>query len=275
MTLFVAAALHAVIILGIGFGINPLAPTDPVQRMEITLVHNRSDDTPEDAKYLAQANQEGGGDTEEPTRPTSPASTPAVLPSHGTAAFTQPQTPTAPKQKARRQVVTTTRSNTIQARTQPSEEETPDLPTAEQLISQSFEMASASAEINRVLSMHAQRPRQKYISASTKEYKYAAYEEAWRVKVERIGNLNYPEEARRRNLSGALILDVALKPNGAIHSIEVLKSSGHQILDDAAQRIVYLAAPFAPFPPKIRAETDILHIIRTWRYGSDYRLSSH
>ena len=97
MTLFVAAALHAVVILGIGFGINPLADSDPVQRMEITLVHNRSDVTPEEARFLAQANQEGGGDSEEPARPTSPASTPAALPSQGTAAFTQPQAPAAPQ----------------------------------------------------------------------------------------------------------------------------------------------------------------------------------
>lgn len=274
MTLFVAAALHAVVILGVGFGINPLADRDPVQRMEITLVHNRSDEAPEEAKLLAQANQEGGGDTDEPARPTSPASTPAVLPSQGTAAFTQPQAPAAPQKVEKQQVVTTTRTSTLRATTQPSEDETPKLPTAQQLISQSLEMASLSAEINRDLSNRAQRPRQKFISASTREYKYAAYEEAWRLKVERIGNLNYPDEAKRRNLSGALMLDVALNPDGSLNSIKVLRSSGHKLLDDAAQRIVHLAAPFAPFPPKIRAETDVLHIIRTWKFENNYRLSS-
>ncbi|GAB4345903.1 MAG: energy transducer TonB [Gammaproteobacteria bacterium] len=274
MTLFLAAALHAVVILGIGFGINPLAERDPVRRMEITLVHNRSDKTPEDAKLLAQANQEGGGDAEEPARPTSPASTPAVLPNQGSAAFTQPRSPAAPKQLEKRQVVTTTRPSTFRSQTRPSVEETPELPTARQLIRQSLEMASLSAEINRDLSNRAERPRQKFISASTREYKYAAYEEAWRLKVERIGNLNYPEEAKRRNLSGALMLDVALNPDGSIHSIRILRSSGHKLLDDAAQRIVHLAAPFAPFPPKIRAETDVLHIIRTWKFENNYRLSS-
>jgi protein TonB len=90
--------------------------------------------------------------------------------------------------------------------------------------------------------------------------------EAWRAKVERVGNLNYPDDARKRQLSGSLILDVALNPDGSVNQITVRQSSGHKILDDAADRIVRLAAPFAPFPDDIRAETDILHITRTWQF---------
>ena len=90
--------------------------------------------------------------------------------------------------------------------------------------------------------------------------------EAWRAKVERVGNLNYPEEARRRNISGQLVLDVALNPDGKINQITIRRSSGYKVLDDAAIRIVELAAPYSPFPEAIRAETDVLHITRTWQF---------
>jgi protein TonB len=112
----------------------------------------------------------------------------------------------------------------------------------------------------------AKRPRRKFISATTKEYKYAAYMEAWRSKVERVGNLNYPDQARKQNLSGSLVLDVALNQDGSINEITIRRSSGEKILDDAAIRIVELAAPYGPFPQHIKDETDILHIMRTWQF---------
>ena len=147
-----------------------------------------------------------------------------------------------------------------------------EIPTATQLITRSMEIANLSAAIEEQLRMEAKNPRQRYISARTKESKYVGYMEAWRAKVERIGNLNYPEEARRRGLSGSLILDVAVNANGTIHEVNLVKSSGHKALDDAAIRIVRLASPYAPLPQAIREETDILHIIRTWQFLDDYRL---
>ncbi len=273
LTLFVAAALHAMVILGVGFGLEDRLAPDELTRMEVTLVHSRSDQAPEKADFLAQANQQGGGEAEEPARPTSPAATPHMLPSRGTDALTQPQEPAAPERQAQQQVLTASTAPT-RAPSKPSEEAAPKAPNAAQLMRRSLEMASLSAEINRDWRTAAQRPRRKYISASTKEYKYASYEEAWRLKVERIGNLNYPDEAKRDGLSGALMLDVAIKADGSISAIKLLRSSGHRVLDDAAQRIVWLAAPFAPFPASIRRETDVLHIIRTWKFESDYRLSS-
>lgn len=143
---------------------------------------------------------------------------------------------------------------------------TPALPTAAQLITRSFALASLDAELQQKLETHAKRPRQKFISANTQEYRYAAYMEAWRAKVERIGNLNYPDEARQRQLSGALLLDVALRPDGSVLEILVRRSSGHKVLDDAAVRIVELAAPFAPFPDDIAREVDVLHVTRTWKF---------
>lgn len=143
------------------------------------------------------------------------------------------------------------------------------LPTAAQLITRSFAMASLHAELEQRLDMKAQRPRLKFVSASTQEYRYAAYMEAWRAKVERIGNLNYPDEARQKKLSGALLLDVALRPDGSVLEIIVRRSSGHKVLDDAAVRIVELAGPYAEFPDEIHHDVDILHITRTWKFLSN------
>jgi len=146
---------------------------------------------------------------------------------------------------------------------------------ASRLVSRSLAMASLSAEVNRKLSAYAERPRQKWISARTREVKYAAYMEAWHSKVERIGNLNYPDEARRRGLSGKLILNVAIKADGTLQSVRVRRSSGQRVLDDAALRIVKLAAPYAPFPASFKDEIDVLHIERTWRFlGASNRLAS-
>lgn len=142
------------------------------------------------------------------------------------------------------------------------------------LVRRSLEMASLSAEVDQRLNAYAKRPRKKWISARTREHKYAAYMDAWRTKVERVGNLNYPYKARRNHLSGDLRLDVALKSDGSVDRITVSKPSGHKILDDAAVRIVQLAAPYAPFPKAIREETDILYIQRTWRFLSSNQFSA-
>lgn len=103
------------------------------------------------------------------------------------------------------------------------------------------------------------------LNANTKDYRYSQYLSDWRNKVERIGAMNYPEEARGR-FFGSLVLSVALRPDGSVDRIMVVRSSGNKVLDDAAKRIVMMASPFAPFPPDIRKETDYLDITRTWNF---------
>ena len=151
---------------------------------------------------------------------------------------------------------------------------TPPLPTAAQLITRSFAMASLNTELQQKIEWRAHRPRRKFISANTKEFRFAAYMESWRAKVERIGNINYPDEARRKDLSGSLLLDVAINPDGSVREITVRRSSGHKVLDDAAVRIVELASPYAPFPDDFRKEIDILHVTRTWKFLNSDKFSS-
>ena len=111
-------------------------------------------------------------------------------------------------------------------------------------------------------------------SVSANKYKAASYEKAWQEKVERIGNLNYPDEARKQDLSGALLLSVGINSDGSIYGIKVRRSSGYQALDDAAIRIVRLSAPFAPFPEGLREEAEVLVITRTWKFFNDYSLAT-
>jgi protein TonB len=109
---------------------------------------------------------------------------------------------------------------------------------------------------------------------TTHRYAADAYERDWQDKVERVGNLNYPEEARRKNLSGGLLLSVGVNADGSLKGITVAKSSGHAELDEAAVRIVRLAAPFAPFPSQLKTDYDVLLITRTWRFFTDHHLAT-
>jgi protein TonB len=144
----------------------------------------------------------------------------------------------------------------------------------EEILASASEISASDAALSNQISNFEKQPRRKYIGARTKEYKYALYAEAWRQKVETLGNMNYPEEAREKKFSGQLRMTVSLKPDGRIDNIEINQSSGFKILDDAAKRIVELGAPYATFPEDIRKEVDILSITRTWTFTKDDTLSS-
>lgn len=156
----------------------------------------------------------------------------------------------------------------------PIAKKNPLVPNAKQLINRALAMASSTGEIQSELKSDKHKVRHKYISVNTKDYKYAAYMEAWRAKVERIGNMNYPNKAREKELSGNLSLDVSLRQDGTVKEINIRRSSGHKVLDEAAIEIVKLAAPFAPFPNSIKKEVDILHVTRTWKFVNDQNFST-
>ncbi len=140
------------------------------------------------------------------------------------------------------------------------------------LLSQGSRIARLETEIARDAETYQRRPTRKVFGATAVGVNYARYVEDWRLKVEAIGNLNYPQEAREKNLSGTLRLMVALRADGTVERIELERSSGHRVLDEAAERIVRLGAPYAPFPDALRRDTDILEIIRTWTFSRDQRL---
>ncbi len=265
LTLFFAAVMHAMIILGISFGTHDDEPPEnTLPTLDIT-VANRRTPPPEEAEYLAQTSQEGGGNVAEKVRPQQ--ALPELAP-----AQTSPQQPVP----APSQVVTAEHSDArITQDDTPAPETEPEELSASKLIERSLEMVNLSEQISESMQAYARRPRQIYVSARTREFKYANYMTDWVRKVERVGNLNYPDVARREGLSGKLLLDVALNPDGTVRNISVLRPSGHAAIDEAAIRIVNLAAPFPPFPADIRHEADVLHITRTWEFSTTNRLQSH
>ena len=276
--LFGAILIHALIILGITFDIQRNNPPAPERTLDITLV-KPTEKPPETKKpdLLANASRQGGGAEIRKKHPSNPLGKPQT---RNKQAKPTPKLERAgavhaePRTQAR--IVTTPKSSKKEQvrRPKPRVESTPRPKVAQLLASTQTEIDRLTAELDRRSLAASQQKRRKTINASTQEYEYAAYLEAWRKKVERIGNLNYPEAAKRQKLYGALILHVAVRADGSIEQIRLLRSSGHKALDDAAIRIVRLAAPFAPFPPGIREKVDVLDITRTWQFRNGNQLFS-
>ena len=280
MTLFFALAFHAIVILGVSFDLADDDFMPPLTTMEITLVRNHSDETPEDADYLAQANQKGGGNVEEKTRDQSPFSNPSPTQDDGFAPASEQAIapPLSQPEKVQQEIMTANRAKEKTA-SRPQKDPLPDLAqplTAAQLLERSRQkIARMSAEIKRMKKTYQVTPRRTYVrGANAKEYRFASYLDAWRAKVERFGNLNYPEEALRHNIDGSLLLDVAINPDGSLNHMKIIQSSGQKVLDDAAKRIVRLAAPFPPLSKEILKDTDVLHIPRVWYFKSGSGLTT-
>ncbi len=142
------------------------------------------------------------------------------------------------------------------------------------LIAASLEMDRLQAQIDKRQEEYQKRPKRKFIGARTKEYRFALYVESWRQKVERIGNMNYPEAARAQKLYGQLRMTVSIKADGSLESVVIDQPSNHKVLDEAAKRIVELGAPYAVFPADIKHDTDILSITRTWTFTQDDQLAT-
>jgi protein TonB len=279
LTAFGSVLVHLVVILGVSFTA-PRIHLPGLETMEITLVQLRTEQSPDNPQFLAQASQDGGGDSERPEI----AGSPLPMLEMGEQSRQLPDARPEPRPEVRsdrewlarltQDEEARRRLRALDPLPEPKPErradQAPGLPDRVELTD---ERARLSAEISRSWQEYQKMPRRKFLNARTQEYKYAAYMDAWRAKVERIGNLNYPEKARRENIAGSLVLDVALNPDGSLHEITLRRPSGHPVLDDAAVRIVELAAPFAPLPPDIRAETDILHITRTWKFRDATLLS--
>lgn len=271
-TLALSAILFGVLILGVGFALDPPAPVAPT--LDVILTETRSETPPEDADFIAQANNQGGGDSDRAERPREEQLAPVPKPEEGLAP--EPlvaQAPPPEPEPVPRLLSTTGQSEqSLPLPEDQRETETEPLPTGQELVEQSLEMARLAAEIERRQQLLAKRPKRKFVSASTKEYEYAAYLRAWVARVERVGNLNYPEEARRRGLSGRLVMTVAVRRDGSIENVLLNSSSGLGILDQAAMRIVRLAEPYPPLP-ETAEKVDVLHITRTWQFQNGSVLS--
>ncbi len=263
-TLLFSLLLHGVLLLGITFHFAKTRPSLPT--LDVTLVNVANREAPDQADFLAQANNRGGGQSDRAARPSELFSGEIPRPDPGIAAQPVQNTTPQPRTATPTRMVTTTAASdfSVTSDTAQQEVDPQNTPTAVDLKRQQA-IAQLAAELRRKQVDYAKRPKVKYLTASTREYAFAAYMRGWSDRVERVGNLNYPETARRRGLHGNVLLTVVLNLDGSIKHIEVIQSSGEKILDDAAKRIVRLAAPFPP-APRTGEHIDELNITRTWQF---------
>ncbi|WP_082889177.1 energy transducer TonB [Methylovorus sp. MM2] len=303
ITLVVSLVIHAVLIIAITFEPPVLKLfKDRMPPLDIVLVNSKTESKPNKADLLAQANLNRGGNTEDDRRMKSALPPPKETPPELTK---KPELQARPSAKIVADVTTEAErrqqhiadlerqaqelmsqiNSTYKVESKPTQKSAaPDPakslkdPTAKvsgvDLMASSLDIARLEAQIAKQQDDYQKRPKRKYIGARTQEYRFAAYVESWRQKVEKIGNMNYPEAAKDQKLYGQLRMTVSIRSDGSIESIEVNQSSGYKVLDDAAKRIVEMAAPYAVFPEDIKKDTDILGITRTWTFTKEDSLSS-
>ncbi|MGV6396372.1 TonB family protein [Pseudomonas caspiana] len=274
-TLLIAALIHVAIILGVGF--TYVKPEQISKTLEITLATFKSETKPKEADFLAQDNQQGSGTLDKAAIP----KTTELAPFQDTKINKVTPPPAAKpvvKQESAKTVVATKAASpqkTVAKREEIKPDPTPKAAPEFDSSQLSSEIASLEAELSNEQQLYAKRPKiHRLNAASTMRDKGAWYKDDWRKKVERVGNLNYPEEARRQQIYGNLRLMVSINRDGSLYEVLVLESSGQPLLDQAAQRIVRLAAPFAPFTGDL-ADIDRLEIIRTWKFARGDKLSSN
>jgi len=275
MTLFLAAVFHGIVILGITFSISPPAESESLPTLDVILVQTQNPSEAEDAKYLAQVSQQGGGNSEEQSRPTDLFTAPSLSKNPGMAMATSQQQLASQKQVE--EVALLHQDDSSYSIDTDEDKQNPNKATLlnQQNQNQNSKQARLAHELSTQIQNQAEKTRTRYLNSSTREFVPATYMRQWINRVERIGNLNYPDQARREKLSGTLILDVVINADGELVKTDLRQSSGHQILDDAAKRIVQLAAPYSPFPPKLRQEADVIHITRSWEFLNDSSLRTN
>jgi len=318
-TLVFSVIIHLAIILGVSFDTTSLPKNNPLISLDITLEKQQSQLAPEQADYLAQVNNEGGGKTDEKSPEPSPeapppiadkaaSSTPAevsslpepvpktvpvVVPPPIIAEIVEtkpeppkpvPKKPIPAKPKPPAKQVKKVTQKTAERKVEQVDiadivepaAAKPTLSASEIMFQARNEIDSLQAQLDKDASAFSKRPKKLRISASTKEYAAAAYLKSWEMKIERIGNMNYPQEAKRDGLNGNLMLSVDINPDGSVppNGIVISRSSGYKVLDDAAVKIVRLGAPYAAIPENVLKNNDMLTIIRTWKFETNSGLST-
>jgi len=256
---------HAFIAFGVTFTMPDFSRLASQQPLEVTLVNAKSQTRPHKADALAQANLDGGGNTDAKRRATSPLPVPREAKKEADLAMAKKRVEILEREA--KQLMTQAKAKAavpaVPDVPQPKQEPDP-APSAIDIMNRSLEITRLEASIARDWQSYQQRPRRRFIGARTQEFRFARYIEDWRVKIERIGEINYPQAARDRKVYGSLVVTVSIKADGSLERVDINRSSGQRILDAAALRIVQLAAPFAAFPADIARDTDILSITRTW-----------
>jgi protein TonB len=272
--LVASIVIHAAL-LAIRFRLyDPKSLLDRAPPLEVALVNAKSKAKPAVADILAQANLDGGGNTDAKRRARTPL---PVLPKAGAGGeiAVAAQRLDVLEQEARELMTRIKSAPTAPAMPKPVEAPEPVAPpSVSELTQRTLEAMRLEARVAKDIEVYQQRPKRRFVGARAEEYRLARYVEDWRAKIERIGNLNYPEAARSLKLYGSLLLTVSIRSDGSVENVEINRSSGHRVLDAAAVKIVEMSAPFAAFPPDIKRDTDVLHITRTWMFTKGDELRS-
>jgi protein TonB len=278
ITLTASILVHLLVIAFVTFAVPDKSSVANNQPMEVVLVNAKSKTKPTKADVRAQHNLDGGGNTDADRRAKSPLPVLRNDAQSSDLALAQKRVEQL-EQEARRlmaQAKSKTEVTSAPPQTTPQAQPTPNTPPtlSEAEVQRSLNLQRLEAAVAKQWEAYQKRPRREFIGARAQEYRFARYVEDWRVKIERIGELNYPQSARDQKIYGSLLLSVSIKADGSVEKIELRRSSGHKVLDEAAMNIVRLAAPYAPFPADIAKDTDIIDISRTWRFTNSDRLQT-
>ncbi len=275
-SMFFAAVLHAMVIFGLGFGLHFSGDSNVASMLEVTMVLTKTHQAPLDAEHIASENQLESGMTDSENQPSAPFTGNSLLDTNGIAPVDMRPSQTSSSSDSEQQEPVLVRE--IAETAVNLEKQSKDISETknyeEEINSeQKLEVAKLVAELHQEEQNYSKRPKINYIDTlSAKTAVEASYVLNWVERVERIGNLNYPEEIRNNSLSGTLVLSVLLNSNGETISVEIQSSAGKSILDEAAKRIVRYASPFKPFPEEMHSNYDQLMITRTWVFGKNNTL---
>ena len=273
----ISLLVHAFVIFGLTFTVPDLRSLQNITPpLDVVLVNTKSQARPGKADALAQHNLDGGGNTDAKQRASSPL--PVVSQESQTTELQQAKKRVAElEREARRLLARAGVSQVDIAPAKPAPEPTPEkgpVVDGSELIHRSLAIARLEAQIGKDWNAYQERPRRKFVGARTQEYRFARYIEDWRQKIERIGELNYPQAARDQRIYGSLMATVSIRADGSLERIQIDRSSGNKVLDEATVQIVKMAAPYAALPADIKRDTDVLHITRTWTYTRADKLVS-
>jgi len=269
---FLAAALHSALIFGIGFNWEP--EPNAARSLEVTVTLTPSESEPTDADFIASANSIGSGTLDEAKQITTNTASNLSGQSLDQAAQNQVQLDQGKRKNTA--LVSTTNHTSMNTQTDATEVDKHGNDSIDQQAISASEIAALRAKLDMQRQQYAARPRIKRLTAvAAKAAEEAAYLTRWQQHVERVGNLNYPAQARKQKVYGELRMLVSILPDGRLHDARIIHSSGSRLLDNAALKIVSIASPFPELPTDITSTYDRLEVIRTWKFERGNVLRDH
>ncbi len=268
-TLFLALTLHAIVVLGVGFTQSDHSNLEPLPSLDIILANSKSFDVAKNPDFLAQVDQTGGGNADDKARPSAPISAPTPVNQRGLS--DRERSELLKQQVAISDLYYLTQSESDDQIKKQKQQRAQDSNNQQKnkIEQRASKIARLQAEIRQMTIDYAKRPKTITLTASTRKAVEASYLASWVQKIEHTGNLNYPNEARLKNLDGRLRMTVRLNAEGKVLNMQITNSSGTTLLDEAARQILRMAQPFAPFSDELKERADQIVIIRTWDFKSN------